>query len=799
MKTILALDRLLIVILLAIFLQSEKQPIGAQQPLKSGITPVMKITNSSNGDFSIRLDEIAIDIQIIGRIAISTLDMTYYNPNSRVLEGEFNFPLDKGQTVSRFALDIGDELREGVVVEKEKGRTVFEAIERRKVDPGLLEMTEGNNFRARIFPIPANGSRRIVIAVEQELSDVGNYDLYNLPILISEQVRRFSIHAEILKNEVIPGSDNQINQLIFRKRDDTFIADFEQENVVPEMNIALNFPSNSKPVVYTATRDPNTSWFYLNCKPEMIQRDKKLPGRVTLLWDNSNSAHNRDIPKEMQLLDGYFRKIGNLTVTLVPFNIKTEKPVEFKVRSGNWEDLRSVLNSLVIDGGTSFGELDPGRFNSDEILLFSDGLSNYEYSEPVLGNVPVYTINSSHIANHSFLLGISQETGGSYIDLSILGVAESLKRLETLNLQFISAVIENGSAGDILPSKPCQLNGTFTLAGILSGKTATVVLNFGFGSTVFSSSRITIHADNSTDADILRRLWAEKKIAELSLNSDKNKPEITKTGKEFGIITPNTSLLVLETIEDYVRYEVIPPKGMQAAYFQRINSIAKKTTDQNELHFSQVLENSEEQTMWWNTKFPVKQASAIREENTNEPDTVAVFTAATVVEEEVQNEEILYMEIEQTDMESESRVPPPPPPPSSSGDNAELREIDAVNEIVSLNMSTDQSVLQNSSVIHEKVSAIQINAWNPETPYMKVLEYANEQQLYKTYLKLKQEYGTTPSFFIDASDFFASKGKTDTAIRILSNLAELKLEVPQLLRVLGRKLILLKEFRGAIG
>jgi len=99
----------------------------------------------------------------------------------------------------------------------------------------------------------------------------------------------------------------------------------------------------------------------------------------------------------------------------------------------------------------------------------------------------------------------------------------------------------------------------------------------------------------------------------------------------------------------------------------------------------------------------------------------------------------------------------------------------------------------------EKAKAdIQINAWDPETPYLKVLQYASKGTEYSTYLKLRKEYGSTPSFYIDASDFFIKKGDKDVAFRIISNLAELQIESPQLLRILGKKLLEMKKNNYAI-
>jgi len=122
----------------------------------------------------------------------------------------------------------------------------------------------------------------------------------------------------------------------------------------------------------------------------------------------------------------------------------------------------------------------------------------------------------------------------------------------------------------VAAAAPCTFDHSFSLTGILSGKSATLTLNFGFGTRVEYSKSIEIKADPLIEPALLRRLWAEKKIAELSLNELKNKDEITRTGKEYGIVTSNTSLIVLDNLNDYMRYRIIPPKEMQNEYFKQL-------------------------------------------------------------------------------------------------------------------------------------------------------------------------------------------------------------------------------------
>jgi len=94
---------------------------------------------------------------------------TFANPYDRVLHGDLYFPLSEGATISGCALDIDGKLIDGVAVEKHKGREVFEQIVRQNIDPGLIEWTKGNNFKTRVFPIPAKGTRTIRVRYVTEL------------------------------------------------------------------------------------------------------------------------------------------------------------------------------------------------------------------------------------------------------------------------------------------------------------------------------------------------------------------------------------------------------------------------------------------------------------------------------------------------------------------------------------------------------------------------------------------------------------------------------------------------------
>src|SRR5579859_2416804 len=95
----------------------------------------------------VELRSIAISSDVSGALAMTTVQMTFHNPNGRALEGELQFPLLEGQAVVGFALDIEGRMREAVPVEKARAQMVFEDITRARIDPAVVQATEGNSYK----------------------------------------------------------------------------------------------------------------------------------------------------------------------------------------------------------------------------------------------------------------------------------------------------------------------------------------------------------------------------------------------------------------------------------------------------------------------------------------------------------------------------------------------------------------------------------------------------------------------------------------------------------------------------
>jgi len=112
---------------------------------------------------------------------------------------------------------------------------------------------------------------------------------------------------------------------------------------------------------------------------------------------------------------------------------------------------------------------------------------------------------------------------------------------------------------EIYPSIAAPVHGNFSIAGISDTSDAELTLLFGFGGKV--ERRIKVKLDTkSADGQVnVHKIWAQKKIEELDLNYEKNRAELIALGQQFGIVTRNTSLIVLESVDDYINYNITPP------------------------------------------------------------------------------------------------------------------------------------------------------------------------------------------------------------------------------------------------
>ncbi len=123
-----------------------------------------------------------VTVTIEEQVAITRVDQVFHNPNDWTVEGTYIFPLPLDAAVSGFRLWIDGEPVEGEVLDADQARRTYEEIVRQLIDPALLEYAEQGAVRARIFPIPAGGERRVELEYTQALAADNGLVKYQYPL-----------------------------------------------------------------------------------------------------------------------------------------------------------------------------------------------------------------------------------------------------------------------------------------------------------------------------------------------------------------------------------------------------------------------------------------------------------------------------------------------------------------------------------------------------------------------------------------------------------------------------------------
>lgn len=740
-------------LLIFVFLFAATMPNAQSQASRA-----RPLIETIKGERAIELQSLKIQSNISGGMAETTVRMTFYNPNNRMLEGNLQFPLLEGQQITAFALDMNGKMRQAVPVEKAKGRQVFEEIERRGVDPGLLENTQGNNFKLRIYPIAAKGVRTVELRYSESLKRSQSEWLYTLPLSFGQNLKDFELSVKTHGVNQAPKVIGSLGELAFKRNGKRFEARVTKNSYTPSGVVTLQIDAGEKPKTYTQGFDGQT-YFLAEIPVKNSTRERSSAHIVGLLWDSSGSGANRNHDLEFSLLDRYFKKAGNVEVRLTRLRDRAEASETHRIQNGDWSALKSALKNTVYDGASALSRWDVQK-DVGEYLMFSDGLGNYGNTPfPRLANSQrLYTINAALSADPVRLTALAEQNGGRYINLLPGSLESSVRSLLTEGVHLES--LDGTGLTDLEFSSRDPQDGLLRIAGRLinpSAKLGIVLSENGRKTTI----ELPVDAD-SAEHPLAANLWASYRLRSLDADHELHRAAIRRIGETFGLPTRETSLIVLDTVADYVRYEITPPEELRSEYAQLIDKRDLERKQNRDEHLADIVEMFEEKYVWWNRVFPKSKKP--------EPKAEAMPVVAM------------------------ASAPPAPEPPvpgmqeafaADAAGAGERRSIEAVevtgSRIRNAESEDDEAVNSGGTITLKK--------WTADAPYIKRMQAASSDTIYAVYLDEKPGYLDSSAFYLDAADMLLEKKQRDLALRVLSNLAEMDLENRQILRILGYRLI----------
>lgn len=736
----------------------------------------------------IRLQKVDVRAEVLGSVAHTRIEMVFYNPNERVLEGELQFPLLEGQTVTGFALDINGELRPAVPVEKARGQQVFEDVSRARIDPALLEKTQGNNYKLRVYPLPTHGTRRVVLEFDEILSgdDLGraykgvNNSTYRLPLQFAGSVEQLDV---AVRNAAVPtprsamavrarlGAERIKVSYARGTKNGGSLVSFSRKNYAGRGVLTIDYPTLEKSITSSETRADQTYFYAEVAPPGNKSVPRKAPRNLGLVWDASGSGAARDHGREFALLDAYFKALGSVNVDLTVARDRAEAPQRYAITNGDWHVLRAALESMAYDGATSAVALSPPG-TADLTLLFSDGLCNYGAGAIVTGDAPLYAVNTAASADQQRLRAIAEKTGGRLLNLLSSTPAEAVNVL-THQYARLAGMHSNG-AKDLVSASVYPENNRLKIAGILTEPEAVINLDWLTAQGQHQTQQVSIQSTAQPLASLAATRWAALKLAKLEADYQTNRTAIRELGKRFGMVTRETSLIVLDRVEDYVRYEIAPPESMRAEYERQLAQKTQRLGEARRNHLDDIAAKFAQKVAWWEKDYPKGDMPA----------------PPKVME---QSEEARPAEV------MTSSAPPPlaapePVPQAAAAPNRQ-RAMEMQERRVMMDAGSMQGANAYSAPAEHAASeaSIQLKKWEPDSPYAKRLREAAPEKMYGIYLDERPAYANSTAFFLDAADIFIERGQQALGLRILSNLAEMNLENRQILRILAYRLLQAKQ------
>ncbi|MCR4573734.1 MAG: DUF2135 domain-containing protein [Lentisphaeria bacterium] len=744
----------------------------------------------------IEVKDVDIRAAVNGVHAETTMTLTFFNPNNRILEGELYFPLPTDATVSGYALDINGTLVDGVIVEKEKARVVFEELVRQGVDPGLVEQSAGNVFKTRIYPLPAGGTRKIRVKyvsnvdIVKEGNDYATY--YKQPLRFEKPLRSFKLRIEVAAAQKAPEvRAGKFANLSFGSWQNLYVAETEMKDIAlsEDLNVAI-MTAPLKCAVAEKASDGNC-YFAVDAVVETTSGTKRQPPTI-VLWDASASRDKTDHDAELSFLEKILP--NKQPLTLVIFRDKPEQPKQFDSPSA----LLDAIRKAPFDGASNLAAAIATTPENANIILCSDGLDNFgpDLKTINLAQRQLNAVFQDRDQNIATLRRLSQKTGGQAIDLRTIELDEAIAIFNTQSAAVTSILLDGK---DITNDCKTKLeSGKLAVAGILPEGAHKLDVTFKTGDKP-QTLNFNLNTADAPQGTLLRTNYGQMLIASL-LADNAAEDVVTAAGKQFGLVTPNTSLLVLDNLEQYVRYRVRPPESLPDMRKQYDERIAREG-ETNKPEPGQLVPNDmnhvkaiwDALVAWHNTRSFAAVGAKSRD------DDVEMGINADIGDEQrgffgrifSRNSERRSV---RRDVELRSNAVAGAPAPAPA-----MRAMAAPTAMEDGAVAMEEAPARaNAEPTATPAARTAIQAWTPSAPYLDDLRKAAKGKAYETYLTLRKTYGDAPGFYMDCADFFATELKDKaTAVTVLSNLAELELENRQVLRILGYKLRFFGELESA--
>ncbi len=809
--------------------------------------PVLKLPD---GQQPAAIQSARYELTVRGMFAETSATYVFSNPNPRQLPGDLEFPLPDGATVCGYALDVGGQLVDGVVVGKDQARMILETESRVRRDPGLVEQVRGNLFRTRIFPLPSMGTRTVRISWTAELDRNGQGAAVRL-LLPRIRLPALDVHldvGDVVGDPVLSGLGN----LHLTTWQDRRVADCHLTDIQPGDDLTVDLPT--MPAVLTMVEDnAGEAFVAVASVPAGVHAGGTAalpaPPRIAIAWDAGIARTPEGIAQAQAALLALMKRWPQTVFDVVAFR---DVPGPAAACSTPAE-LSAHLAQLAYDGGTSLAALDLTRAhlpNPQDAgwILVSDGMGVVGEGLPACGDVPVTVLASEAVQDAAALGLIARASGGQVVDARAVPAeaAASLIACPAAHLLRVDADPGVISEVQITHRADCDL----VLARL--GRDGVLRLVSGVNGADTHAIEVPVRASAAVPGSVVARAWAGAQASVLASDPLANHDRLLALGQRYGVVTANTSLLVLERLDQYLQYRVEPPAtwpAMRQAYLAALKGSLDRSNGQRLAYRDGLAQRWQERVAWWRAAQiqpmpppppagvygapPVRLAAiapasttaavpaapaalgtapaastppapvaagipqAVPERNATEVATVSAIDAVGEADKLEPQDHRTSAEPARSRAIEQSVV-------AQEGSQGAIAASGAGSASGSAGLSDQRPVRQldlpmaggmhgamggaiGGAMPEATTGSIAISPFQPDAPYLREIAAADQANAYATYLRLRGGSRSSPSFYLDCANVFLRR-EPRLGHRILSNLLGLRIEDPGLLRIVAWRL-----------
>src|SRR5262245_21899442 len=523
-----------------------------------------------------------VDVHIEDGFARTTIDQTYFNHHATRLEGTFHFPLPADASLSRLAMYVDGTRMEGGMVERDYARNVYERIVESQRDPALLEWVDGTTFKMRVFPLEPRQEKQVLLSYTQKLPTLYGQASYRFPAGHSlDRVGQWSFHARVKAGAAFAW-ESASHGLAPSKDKGDLILDASQKDAKLDRDIVLTLGrgepgASATGAAFSSMEQDGAKYLLVRWRPEMPAQPVRQRRDWVFLFESSGDRDPLLARTQVELVRGLLQNAEpDDTFTVVTAGTRPRLLAK-ELRPVTPQNVSRAL--AFLEEAHLIGALDLDRALGEAAALLKDATDPYlvhvgsgiaamgeqrtdALVKRISESVHYIGIGVGRRWNRAFMKAAAEKTGGylaqvnpdesvSWRAFELSGALNTPRLLDVSvgddtgknrYLSFASLVGHDEEVcaatrldGDKLPER-------ITIRGNLDGRP------------VREDGRV---GDVAEGAGYLPRTWAKLEIERLlAEDAVKHKESIVGLSKAMYVMTPFTSLLVLENEAMYQQFKV---------------------------------------------------------------------------------------------------------------------------------------------------------------------------------------------------------------------------------------------------